>query len=54
MNAKGITDNKIYQIMGDSLLSEIKDIDDDEAVKQVMDTVLHQILNDAASKYNKD
>ncbi len=50
MNAKGITDNTIYQLMGDSLLSEIKDIDDDEAVKQVMDTMLHHILKDAASK----
>ncbi len=51
MNAKGITDNTIYQIMGDSLLSEIKDINDDgEAVKQVMGIVLNQILNDASSK----
>jgi hypothetical protein len=26
--AKGVTDDRIYQIMGDKLLSEIKDIDD--------------------------
>ena len=40
----------IYQIMGDLLLSEIKDIDDDEAVKQVMNTVIYQILDDATLK----
>jgi hypothetical protein len=49
-NAKGVTDNRIYQIMGNMLLSEIKDIDDEEAVKQVMNTVIYQILDDAASK----
>lgn len=49
-NAKGVTDDTIYQVMGDMLLSEIKDIDDDEAVKQVMNVVIHQILNDATSK----
>lgn len=49
-NAKGVTDNRIYQIMGNMLLSEIKDIDDEEAVKQVMNTVIYQILNDASSK----
>lgn len=50
MRAKGITDETIYQIMGDLLLSEIKEIDDDETVKQVMDTVIYQILDDTTSK----
>ena len=36
--------------MGDMLLSEIKDIDDDEAVKQVMNTMIYQILDDETSK----
>jgi hypothetical protein len=49
-NAKGVTDDAIYKVMGDMLLSEIKDIDDDEAVKQVMNVVIHQILDDAISK----
>jgi hypothetical protein len=49
-NAKGVTDDIIYQVMGDMLFSEIKDIDDDEAVKQIMDFMIHQILNDATSK----
>lgn len=48
--AKGVKDDSINQIMGDMLLSEIKDIDDDEAVKQVMNVMIHQILNDATSK----
>ena len=48
--AKGVTDDTIYQVMGDMLLSEIKDIDDDEAVEQVMNVVIHQILDDATSK----
>jgi hypothetical protein len=47
---KGVTDDSIYQIMSDKLLSEIKDIDDDEAVKQVMNTIIDQILDDATSK----
>jgi hypothetical protein len=49
-NAKGVTDDTIYQVMGDMLLSEIKDIDDDEAIKQVLNVVIHQILYDATSK----
>jgi hypothetical protein len=49
-NAKGVTDDAIYQVMGDMLLSEIKYIDDEEALKQVMNVVIHQILNDATSK----
>jgi hypothetical protein len=49
-NAKGVTDDAIYQVMGDMLLSEIKDIDDEEALKQIMNVVIHQILNDATSK----
>jgi hypothetical protein len=49
-NAKGVTDDAIYHVMGDMLLSEIKDIDDEEALKQVMNVVIHQILNDATSK----
>jgi len=49
-NAKGVTDNMIYQIMGNMLLSEIKDIDDEETVKQAMNTVIYQILDDASSK----
>lgn len=48
--SKGVTDNSIYQVMGDMLLSEIKDIDDNEAVKRVMNIVIHQVLNDATSK----
>ncbi|MGB9929811.1 MAG: hypothetical protein ACPK85_15665 [Methanosarcina sp.] len=50
MKAKGITEDKIYNIMGNLLLSEIKGTDNDEAVKQVMNTILYQILDDAASK----
>ena len=49
-NAKGVTDDAIYQVMGDMLLSEIKDIDDEEALKQVMNVVTHQILYDATLK----
>lgn len=50
MKAKGITEGRIYNIMGNLLFSEIKDIDDDEAVKQVMNTMLYQILDDATLK----
>lgn len=50
MKNKGITEDKIYHIMGNLLFSEIKDIDDDEAIKQVMNTVVYQILDDATSK----
>lgn len=50
MRAKGITDETIYQIMSDLLLSEIKEIEDDGTVKQVVDTVIYQILDDTTSK----
>jgi hypothetical protein len=50
MKSKGITEDKIYHIMGNLLFSEIKDIDDDEAIKPVMNTVIYQILDDATSK----
>lgn len=47
--AKGVTDTYIHRVMGDMLLSEIKDIDDEEAVKQVMNTLIYQVLDDATS-----
>lgn len=47
--AKGVTDTYIHKVMGDMLLSEIKDIDDEEAVKQVMNTVIYQVLDDTTS-----
>jgi hypothetical protein len=50
MTAHGITEDTINQIMGDLLFSEIKDIDDDEAVKQVMNILISKILDDATSK----
>lgn len=40
--------------MGDMLLSEIKDIDDEEAVKQVMNTVIYQVLDDTTSNKWKE